>query len=164
MMNTIFPKELSEGLLIIYIDHIIAFSETWESHLTRLERVPQKIVPVNMKISLKKCHFGYSELKALQHVVSGLNLGINKNKVAEILLKPIPQTKEEMQAFLGSAIYYRKHIKNFARISKSLYKICDQQTVYEMTEQRVKAYEELKNALTNAPFIPMPDWKLPFKL
>ncbi|MBW0546571.1 hypothetical protein O181_086286 [Austropuccinia psidii MF-1] len=33
-----------------------------------------------------------------------------------------------------------------------------------MTEERVKAYEELKNSLTNAPLLLMPDWKLPFKL
>ncbi|MBW0545920.1 hypothetical protein O181_085635 [Austropuccinia psidii MF-1] len=33
-----------------------------------------------------------------------------------------------------------------------------------MTEKRVKAYEELKNSLTNSPFLLMPDWKLPFKL
>ncbi|MBW0567613.1 hypothetical protein O181_107328 [Austropuccinia psidii MF-1] len=57
MMNTIFPEELSEGWLIIHIDDIIIFSETWDSHLSRLERVLQKIVQVNMKISLKKCHF-----------------------------------------------------------------------------------------------------------
>ncbi|MBW0502885.1 hypothetical protein O181_042600 [Austropuccinia psidii MF-1] len=33
-----------------------------------------------------------------------------------------------------------------------------------MTEERVKAYEELKNALRNSSFLLMPDWKLPFKL
>ncbi|MBW0495738.1 hypothetical protein O181_035453 [Austropuccinia psidii MF-1] len=33
-----------------------------------------------------------------------------------------------------------------------------------MTEERVKAYEELKNFLTNSPFLLIPDWKLPFKL
>ncbi|MBW0529535.1 hypothetical protein O181_069250 [Austropuccinia psidii MF-1] len=33
-----------------------------------------------------------------------------------------------------------------------------------MTEERVKAYEEFKNSLINAPFLLMPDWKLPFKL
>ncbi|MBW0509816.1 hypothetical protein O181_049531 [Austropuccinia psidii MF-1] len=32
-----------------------------------------------------------------------------------------------------------------------------------MTEERFKAYEELNNALTNSPFLLMPDWKLPFK-
>ncbi|MBW0498543.1 hypothetical protein O181_038258 [Austropuccinia psidii MF-1] len=164
MMNTIFPEEFSEGWLIIYIDVIIVFSETWDSHLTRLEIILQKIIKVNMKISLKKCHFSYSELKALGQVVSGISLGIDKNKLEAVLLKPIPQKKKEMQSFLGFSGYYRQHIKDFARIAKSLYKLSDQQTVYEMTEERVKAYEELKNSLTNAPFILMLDWKLPFKL
>ncbi|MBW0578679.1 hypothetical protein O181_118394 [Austropuccinia psidii MF-1] len=69
-----------------------------------------------------------------------------------------------MQSFLGFAGYYRKHIKDFERIAKSLYKLCNQQTVYEMTEETVKAYEELKNYLTNFPFILIPYWKIPFKL
>ncbi|MBW0538046.1 hypothetical protein O181_077761 [Austropuccinia psidii MF-1] len=69
-----------------------------------------------------------------------------------------------MQSFLGFAGYYRQHIKDFARIAKSLYKLCDQQTVYEMTKERFKAYEELKSCLTNAAFLLIPDLKLPFKL
>ncbi|MBW0467632.1 hypothetical protein O181_007347 [Austropuccinia psidii MF-1] len=36
--------------------------------------------------------------------------------------------------------------------------------MYEMTEERVKEYKELKNSLTNAPFILIPNFKLPFKL
>ncbi|MBW0500299.1 hypothetical protein O181_040014 [Austropuccinia psidii MF-1] len=164
MLNTIFPEEVSEAWLIIYIYDIIVCSEIWESQLTKLERVLHKIVQVNMKITLKKCHFEYSKLKALGHVVSGLSLGIDKNKVAAVLLKLMTQTKKEMQSFLGFAGYYRQHIKDFARIAKFLYKICDQQTAYEMTEERVKAYEELNNVLTNAPFILMTYWKLPLKL
>ncbi|MBW0566138.1 hypothetical protein O181_105853 [Austropuccinia psidii MF-1] len=74
------------------------------------------------------------------------------------------QSKKEMQSLLGFAGYYRQHIKDFARIARSLYKLCDQQTVYEMTEERVKAHEYLKNSLTNAPFLLLLDWKLPFKL
>ncbi|MBW0547225.1 hypothetical protein O181_086940 [Austropuccinia psidii MF-1] len=140
MMNTIFPEEVSEGWLIIYIYDIIVCSETWESHLTRLERVIQKIVQVNMKISLKKWHFAYSELNAQGRVVYGLRLGIDKNKVAAVLLKPMPQTKKQMQSLVGFAGYYQQNIKDFARISKYLNKLCDQQTVYEMTEERVKAY------------------------
>ncbi|MBW0532760.1 hypothetical protein O181_072475 [Austropuccinia psidii MF-1] len=164
MMNTIFPKELSEGWLIIYIDDIIVFSETWQDHLTRLEIVPQKLLQVNMKISLKKCHFAYSKLKAVGQVVSGLSLGMEKKKVAAVLLKPIRQAKKEMQSFLGFPGYYRKHIKDFAKIAKSLYKLGDQQAVYEMTEERVKAYEELRNSLANSPFLLFTDWKLSFKL
>ncbi|MBW0575563.1 hypothetical protein O181_115278 [Austropuccinia psidii MF-1] len=33
IMNEIFPEELSEGWLIIYIDEIIVCSKTWEEHM-----------------------------------------------------------------------------------------------------------------------------------
>ncbi|MBW0553080.1 hypothetical protein O181_092795, partial [Austropuccinia psidii MF-1] len=117
MMNTIFPTELSEEWLIIYIDDIIICSDSWYLHLERLERVLHKVSEVNMKISLKKCNFGFEELKALGHIVSGLSLGIDKNKVAAVLLKPIPQNKKEMMPFLGFSSYYRQHLKDFAIIA-----------------------------------------------
>ncbi|MBW0552637.1 hypothetical protein O181_092352, partial [Austropuccinia psidii MF-1] len=94
MMITILPTELSEEWLIIYIDDIIICSESWSLHLERLARVLDKATGVNMKISLKKCSFGFEELKALGHIVSGLSFGIDNNKVAAVLLKPIPHNKK----------------------------------------------------------------------
>ncbi|MBW0581019.1 hypothetical protein O181_120734 [Austropuccinia psidii MF-1] len=164
MMNTIFPTGSSEGWLIIYIDDIIICSDSWSLHLERLAKVLHKIAEVNMKISLKKCNFVFEELKALGHVISGLSLEIDKNKVAAVLLKPIPQNKKEMMSFLGFASYYMKHLKDFAILAKSVYRICDQQNVFEMTQERIKAYEEIKRALTEAPSLLMPDWNIPFKL
>ncbi|MBW0507350.1 hypothetical protein O181_047065 [Austropuccinia psidii MF-1] len=117
-----------------------------------------------MKISLKKCNFGFHELKALGHVVSGLSLGVDKNKVAVVLLKTIPQNKEEMMSFLGFSSYYRQHLKDFQIHARSLYRICDQQTVFEMTQERIQAYEKIRYSLNNAPLLLIPDWKLPFKL
>ncbi|MBW0546866.1 hypothetical protein O181_086581 [Austropuccinia psidii MF-1] len=117
-----------------------------------------------MKISLKKFYFGFKEFKALGHVVSGLSLGIDKNKVSAVLLKPIPQNKKEIQSFLGFAGYYRHHIKDFASKARPLYKLCDKETVFEMTVDRVKAFESLRQALTTAPALLMPDFKLCFKL
>ncbi|MBW0580038.1 hypothetical protein O181_119753 [Austropuccinia psidii MF-1] len=133
MMNEIFPEKLSEGWLIIYIDDIIVCSKAWEEHMYRLSRSLTKTKSVNMKISLKKCHFGFKGLKALGHVVSG---------------------------FAG---YYRKHIKYFASIARPLYKLCDKDTVFEMTAGRFKAFESLREALTTAPLLLMPDFKLPFE-
>ncbi|MBW0548400.1 hypothetical protein O181_088115, partial [Austropuccinia psidii MF-1] len=164
MMNTIFPHELSEGWLIIYIDDIIICSETWQLNLERLSLVLKKIIKVNMKISLKKCNFGFHELKALGHLVPGLSLGIDKSKGAAALLKQMPQNNKEMMSFLGFASYDRQHLKDFAIHSRSLYRICDQQTVFEITQERIQSYDKSKYTLTNAPLLFMPEWKLPFRL
>ncbi|MBW0541060.1 hypothetical protein O181_080775, partial [Austropuccinia psidii MF-1] len=143
MINTIFSQEFSEGWLIIHIDDIIICSETLKFHLERLSLVLKKILQVKMKLSLKKCNFGFHELKSLGHVVSGLGLGVDKNKVAAVSLKQMTQNKKEIISLLG---------------------ICDQQTRFEIAHKRIQAYEKIRYGLTNAPLLLIPDWKLPFKL
>ncbi|MBW0521098.1 hypothetical protein O181_060813 [Austropuccinia psidii MF-1] len=67
-------------------------------------------------------------------------------------------------SLLGFSSYYRKHLKDFEILAKSLHRICDQQTVFEMTQGRIKAYEKIRKAFTEDPLLLMPDWNIPFKL
>ncbi|MBW0564959.1 hypothetical protein O181_104674 [Austropuccinia psidii MF-1] len=69
----------------------------------------------------------------------------------------MPQIKKESKSFLGITGYYRKHIKDFASIERPLYKLCDKDTVFEMTVARVEA-------LKRDPLLLMPNFELPFKL
>ncbi|MBW0520036.1 hypothetical protein O181_059751 [Austropuccinia psidii MF-1] len=164
MINTIFPTELCEGWLSIYIDYIVICSDSWSLHLERLARVIDKATGVNMKISPKKCNVGFEELKALGNIVSGLRFRIDKSNVVAVLLKPIPQNKKGMISFLGFSSYYRQHLKNFAILAKSLYRVCYQQTVFKMTQERIKDYEEIRKALTEAPSLLISNWNITFKL
>ncbi|MBW0565397.1 hypothetical protein O181_105112 [Austropuccinia psidii MF-1] len=76
----------------------------------------------------------------------------------------MPQKKKGMMSFLAFSSYYSQHLKDFTIHARSLYRICDQQTAFEMTQERLQAYEKIRYALKNAPLLLMPDWKLPFKL
>ncbi|MBW0552621.1 hypothetical protein O181_092336 [Austropuccinia psidii MF-1] len=76
----------------------------------------------------------------------------------------MPQKKKENQSFLGFAGYCRQNVEDFASIARPLYKLCDKDTVFEMTVDRFKAFESLRQALTTAPLLLMPYFKLPFKL
>ncbi|MBW0487654.1 hypothetical protein O181_027369 [Austropuccinia psidii MF-1] len=68
-----------------------------------------------------------------------------------------------MQSFLGFASYYRNHIRNFAHITSSLYKLCSKDVVFEINKKRRDAYERIKHELSNAPVLILPDFELPFK-
>ncbi|MBW0500653.1 hypothetical protein O181_040368 [Austropuccinia psidii MF-1] len=57
-----------------------------------------------------------------------------------------------MQSFLGFASYYRNHIRNFAHITSSIYKLCSKDIV------------RIKHELTNAPVPILPYFELTFKL
>ncbi|MBW0562977.1 hypothetical protein O181_102692 [Austropuccinia psidii MF-1] len=76
----------------------------------------------------------------------------------------MPQNKKYIQSFLGLAGYYTQHIKDFASIATPLYKLFEEDTVFEMTVDRVKSFESLRQALTTAPLLLMPEFKLHFKL
>ncbi|MBW0493138.1 hypothetical protein O181_032853 [Austropuccinia psidii MF-1] len=117
MMDTIFQEEILEGWMVVYIDDIIIYSETWEDHEHYIDRVLSKCTPTNLKISLKNFNFGQQELLFLGHKVSGLSLAIDQSKVAALLLKPLPKNIKKMQFFFGFASYYRSHIRKFAHIT-----------------------------------------------
>ncbi|MBW0571047.1 hypothetical protein O181_110762 [Austropuccinia psidii MF-1] len=144
MMDTIFQDEILEGWMVVYIDDIIIYLETWEDHLQYIDRV--------------------LKLLALGHKVLGLNLAIDQNKVAAVLHKPVPREIKEMQSFLEFTSYYRNHIKNVSHMTSSLYKLCSKDVVFEITKERRDAYERIKHELTNAPVPILSEFELPFKL
>ncbi|MBW0539948.1 hypothetical protein O181_079663 [Austropuccinia psidii MF-1] len=82
MMDKIFQEEILEGWMVVYMDDIIIYSETWEDHVQCIDRVLSKCTPINLKISLKKCNFGQQELLELGHNISILSLAMDQKKVA----------------------------------------------------------------------------------
>ncbi|MBW0537110.1 hypothetical protein O181_076825 [Austropuccinia psidii MF-1] len=164
MMNTIIPADLSEGWLIIYIDDIIICSDLWYVHLERLARVLHKVAEVNRKILLKKCNFALKNSKYYDILFLCLSLGSDENNVEAVFVKPIPQNKKEMMSFLGFTSFDRQHLKYCAILGRSLYRICDQQTVFEMTQEGIQSYEKIRKAITETTLLLMPDWNIPFKL
>ncbi|MBW0497828.1 hypothetical protein O181_037543 [Austropuccinia psidii MF-1] len=136
MMNTIFEEEILEGWMVVYIDDIIIYSETCEDHVQYIDRV----------------------------LIPGLSMAIDKKEVAALLLNPVPKKIKEMQYFLGFASYYRNHIRNFAHITISLYKLCSKYVVFEIIKEKRDAYERIKHELRNEPFLILPDFELTFKL
>ncbi|MBW0542241.1 hypothetical protein O181_081956 [Austropuccinia psidii MF-1] len=54
MIDTIFQEEIFEGLMVVYIDDIIIYSETWEHHVQYIDRLLSKFTPINPNIPLKK--------------------------------------------------------------------------------------------------------------
>ncbi|MBW0493620.1 hypothetical protein O181_033335 [Austropuccinia psidii MF-1] len=164
MMDTIFQESIIEVWMVVYVNDIIIYSETWEDDVNYIERVLSKSTLINLKISLKRCNFSQQKLLALGHKVSGLSLAIDQNKVAAVLQKPVPKNIKEMQYFLWFASQDINHIKHFAHITSSLYKLCSKYLAFEIPKEMRDAYERIRHELTNANFLILPDFELLFKL
>lgn len=60
------------------------------------------------------------ETEFLGHIVTTEGIKPNPDKIKAIVNVPTPSKPKEIKSFLGLAGYYRKFIKDFAKISKPM--------------------------------------------
>ena len=69
-----------------------------------------------------------------------------------------------MRQFLGFAGYYRRFIKNFAKIAKPLSKLLQKETEFEWNDKAEEAFSTLINLLCTAPLLQLPNVNKPFNV
>jgi len=62
-----------------------------------------------------------------------------------------------VQKFLGLANYYRRFIKNFARIAAPLHVLVKKEQKWKWKKEQKKAFERLKAVFTTEPILANPD-------
>ena len=68
-----------------------------------------------------------------------------------------PTIPKQVHAFLGLVGYYRKFIKNFAKIAKPLTLLIRQQVKFEWTPEHQEAFMKLKDTKIQAPILCYPN-------
>lgn len=114
-------------ILLLYLDDILIFSQSFDEHLERLVFVFDRLRAHNLKIKPSKCHFFQKEVNYLGHVVSEDGVKVNPDKIAVIKDWKTPQTEKDLRSFLGLAGYYRKFIKGFSQIAAPLHSVLTKQ-------------------------------------
>ena len=149
---------------LVYIDDVIIIGRSFDEHLHHLQQVLDRLKLAGLKIQPTKCHFLQREVNFLGHIVSPNGVLPDPSKTSKIKDWPIPQSVQEVQQFLGLANYYRRFIKNFATIAKPLHQTTERKKPFKWTDECEQAFSRLKNSLTTAPILAMPDWTQPFIL
>ena len=155
-------QELMTGILkdfdfaIAYFDDIIIFSRTAEEHLSHIRKVFKKLWLAKLSMELSKCHFS-KEIQYLGHILSTKGIHPLPSKAQGIQKMHPLTTPKQVCAFLGLAGYYRKFIKDFAKIAKPLTLFTRQQVKFEWTPAHHEAFLKLKNSIIQAPILQYPN-------
>ena len=112
--------ELNLRDCLIYLDDVIIFSSTFEEHLERLDAVFSRLKQHNLKLKPSKCEFLISEVTYLGHVVSEAGIRTDPEKTKAIKNWPVPKNVKKVRAYLGFTGYYRRFIKDYAKIARPL--------------------------------------------
>ncbi|XP_065438529.1 uncharacterized protein LOC135981201 [Chrysemys picta bellii] len=153
-----------EGFALAYIDGICVFSQTWEEHVSQVKRVLGRLQDAGLTIKAEKCKVGMAEVLYLGHKVGGGHLKPEPAKVEAIKAWPAPQTKKQVQAFIGMAGYYRRFVPHFSSLAAPLTELCRKGKPDKVvwTEQCQRALCALKGALIQDPVLVNPDFNKPF--
>ena len=92
---------------LLYLDDVIVIAPDFQSHLDRLAEVLQRLQQAGLKLKPKKCELLQTEVRYLGHLVSAEGIATDPEKVEAIREWPRPTCVRELQAFLGTAGYYR---------------------------------------------------------
>jgi transposase InsO family protein len=169
---------LNYNICLVYLDDVIIFSRTYEDHFNRLEAVFQKFRDFGLKLSPKKCQFFKEKVKYIGHIISEEGLEPDPEKISKVVDWPKPTNPAEIRQFLGFAGYYRKYVKDFAKIARPLNDLLagtqdkvknkkKKQKIditWKWNEEHDRAFQHLKNLLTSPPILGYPDFSAPFEL
>lgn len=159
LMNNIFRDMLDECVLV-YLDDILIYSKTKEEHEEHLRKVLQRLKDNHLYGRIRKCLFFVDTIEYLGHIISPDGIRANPELVQAVARFPQPHSLKALQSFLGLANYYRKFIKNYSKIVVPLTNIIGKTSSLrplEWTTEMQDAFETVKQHLTNAPCLIIPD-------
>ena len=108
-------------------------------------------------MKLSKCHFFTKEVHYLGHTLSTKGIRSLPSKMQAIKNMHSPKMPKQVHAFLGHVGYYKKFIRNFAKIVKPLTLLTHQQAKFEWTTTHHNAFLTLEESVIQAPILHYPN-------
>lgn len=142
--------------VLVYLDDIIVFSRDFDTHVSRLGEVLERLRKANLKLHPSKCHLFQRRVSFLGHVISEKGIEMQEEKISVVRDWPVPRNITELRSFLGLCSYYRRFVKNFSNIAAPLHRLQRKDAPFVWTEEQETAFNQLKEALTTAPVLGMP--------
>ena len=161
MMESVL-RPLQFKCVVIFLDDIGIYSRNHEEHLKHISEVMRLLQSANLKVKLSKCSFFKKKIKYLGHIVSKDGISVDPDKVKAVKDWPTPKDNTEVQSFIGLVNYYRRMIKDMASVAAPLTDIMSTPAHFTWGKPQEDAFIKLKEALTNAPLLALPDMSLPF--
>ena len=118
-MEKLFEHEI-HLFLVIYLDDLLFFSQSFERHLEHLEIGLRKLQVAGFKAKLSKCQFFCKELSYLGHRISCKGIEADADKIKAISELPEPSSFSSLATQLGMFSFYRKFVRNFAQTAAPL--------------------------------------------
>lgn len=156
-----FRKQL-DHFVLVFLDDILIFSKTMEEHEKHVSEVLGILRKEKLYAKESKCEMFKEEVEFLGHHVGRAGVRMMEDKVTAIQAWPTPTSVGHIRSFLGTAGYYHKFIKDFSALALPLSQLTKADVKFEWGQQQQHAFDAIKQAMSTAPVLILPDPSLPF--
>ncbi|GJP71883.1 hypothetical protein CLOP_g2677, partial [Closterium sp. NIES-67] len=140
-MNHILRPLLDE-CVVVYLDDILIYSRDMKQHVEHLRRVFEILRRERFYVKLSKSEFALEKVQFLGHMVSAQGVHVDPKKI---------------EPYARFANYYNRFVPQYAKIAAPLTNLLKKNTPYKWEPKHQEAVEQLKQALTSAPVLILPD-------
>ncbi|GJW02372.1 putative reverse transcriptase domain-containing protein [Tanacetum coccineum] len=126
-------------------------------HEEHLKAILELLKKEKLYAKFSKCEFWIPKVQFLGHVVDNRGIHVDPAKIESIKDWTSPKTPTEIRQFLGLLGYYRRFIKGFSWISKSMTKLTHKGIKFDWGEKEENAFQLIKQKLCSAPILDLPE-------
>jgi hypothetical protein len=145
----------------VYFDDFFVWGETTEEHNARLEALFQRCVKVNLRLNKSKCKFLQPELKYIGHVIGGQTLNPDPDKISAIVSFPHPESKQDVQRFLGMVNYLAKFCSSLSEVVAPLRVLLKSDVEWQWDANADQIFNKVKDTISALPVLRLFDPTLP---
>jgi hypothetical protein len=148
-MNDTLMNYLNE-FVVAYLNDIIIYSNSKKEHVQHVRKILQRLREANIQTDVDKCEFHIIETKFLKMIVDRDDIKMNFEKVRAIIEWDTSNHLKNVQAFLKFVNFYRRFIKDFSKIAKSLIRLTRKDQSFYWFENCQIAFEQMKKRVIEA--------------
>jgi len=153
-MNEIFKDMVSKDL-VIHIDNIIIFTDTYDEHVNTLRKVLQLLLDKKFWLKTSKCQFFTKRVDILEHILTPDGLHMDPMYRKKVLDFKVPRKRRELRGILGVVIFLGKFCPELASRSSTLSELQGANAPWRWMDSHIRALEKIKE-LVNSPHILKP--------
>jgi len=140
-----------------FIDNILVATDTEEEYDELVDKVLRRLEENDLFMKPKKCQWKVREVEFLGVVIGPKGVEMQKEKMEGVLNWPAPRNIKEVQKFLGLANYYRRFIKDFAKVVAPLHVLVRKEQKWKWEKEQEEAFGKLKAVFTTEPVLAILD-------
>jgi hypothetical protein len=121
MMNEIFQDLITGGVVSVYLDNILIFTNSLEEHSRITRLMLDRMHEYKLYLRPEKCEFEKVRIEYFGIIISHNKVEMDPVKIAGVADWPTPSNKKEVQSFVGFVNFYRRFIPGFSHHAHALF-------------------------------------------